>query len=993
MNERLGIETAIKLFESANREQIASLKTAYNNYGIGKRYENELLNDAKKELDDINQVFLNAGLDAPFILSYAQLNTSLDRKKESIAELEKQRAEARAAYMELDEEKLMAQNPYITLNEIKTRKATASKKWDELNSAIDAAWRKYRLLEEQKKRITDPGLFDASCNTVEYLRSITDSNADEVLKTYVPYTQIGLDGKPLVSSERLNILLQSKLYAVDLSLESALEKRKLIEQNIAVFESVGKEIGVELIYDEKVAAFNAAQVAQQMTSDYTSSQIFTMGTGLGTGTGFGTNGLGAGGTSIGNNFGGTGTSGTGAGNNSGGAGTSGTGASNNSGGAGTSGTDANSDDFDKACEDANALIADVESMIPEWNIRGVDLLAGEKEYLNDVVEQLKVAMNNKNLEEIKLISYSLSKDFGELLELLNTNAFGVLAEADNMLSNWDDLFADGRDDDKRLINTTLDGIAAAMNYGGFREVEREIENLDNYLNQLLDETFINEAKEKIAKAEGLISDWSSFFDDVWASDKAVLDNDITELGIAIHDRDLEGIKRLSGELDSHLDTIGKEVGKKVFNQIDSAYADDLSDLSPMERSTIRPAAEELEKALSAVHVNADEINEKAKKLYDIAEPILSAVEAIDRADALISESNKVVSRKEKKSLKEMKKELMSARLEGDADRIKVARDDLNKKIADVETNVQKKKNDTLDEKFPLGTRYEVIKQKAAKVAKSTGSILKASAIAGVAMTGLIGVTTGVWLSPGILSPLAAVLTTSGFSGALQILYQHVIVPKFGLDAEMEELRIKKGKKKKALYPFWLTNGVSAIKRKAFGAVKDWVANKSAEHAEKKEAKLQEKRRLAEEAARALKEAAEKAEAKKAQGKYFAEPLAPSEPEPVPGESAPVPAPIVDDDDPFAEDEEETLAAPASDTTLEGEGTGEPLYDEDFFKNLGSEDLFGKIQFSDLAQKLGTSPQDLVSKLNGIADEDLDLGDASGLVDGDLGPGLEEGRGR
>ena len=43
-----------------------------------------------------------------------------------------------------------------TLNEIKTRKATASKKWDELNSALDAAWRKYRLLEEKKKRITDP---------------------------------------------------------------------------------------------------------------------------------------------------------------------------------------------------------------------------------------------------------------------------------------------------------------------------------------------------------------------------------------------------------------------------------------------------------------------------------------------------------------------------------------------------------------------------------------------------------------------------------------------------------------------------------------------------------------------------------------------------------------------------------------------------------------------------------------------------------------------
>ena len=261
------------------------------------------------------------------------------------------------------------------------------------------------------------------------------------------------------------------------------------------------------------------------------------------------------------------------------------------------------------------------------------------------------------------------------------------------------------------------------------------------------------------------------------------------------------------------------------------------------------------------------------------------------------------------------------------------------------------------------------------------------------MTGLIGVTTGVWLSPGILSPLAAVLTTSGFSGALQILYQHVIVPKFGLDAEMEELRIKKGKKKKALYPFWLTNGVSAIKRKAFGAVKDWVANKSAEHAEKKEAKLQEKRRLAEEAARALKEAAEKAEAKKAQGKYFAEPLAPSEPEPVPGENISVADPFVDDEDPFAEEEGQTLGVPASDTTLEGEGTGVPLYDEDFFKNLGSEDLFGKIQFSDLAQKLGTSPQDLVSKLNGIADEDLDLGDASGLVDGDLGPGLEEGRGR
>lgn len=951
MNERLGIETAIKLFESANREQIASLKTAYNNYGIGKRYENELLNDAKKELDDINQVFLNAGLDAPFILSYAQLNTSLDRKKESIAELEKQRAEARAAYMELDEEKLMAQNPYITLNEIKTRKATASKKWDELNAAIDAAWRKYRLLEEQKKRITDPGLFDASCNTVEYLRSITDSNVDELLKTYVPYTQIGLDGKPLVSSERLNILLQSKLYAVDLSLESALEKRKLIEQNIAVFESVGKEIGVELIYDEKVAAFNAAQVAQQMASSYTGSQTFTMGTGLGTSTG------------------------------------------NNLGGAGTSGTGANSDDLDKACEDANALIADVESMIPEWNVRGVDLLAGEKVRLNDIVEKLKVAMNNKNLEEIEQLNEELSKDFGELLELLNTNTGEVLAKADNMLSNWDDLFADGRDDDKLAIKSILDKIEAVMDYRGFKEVEREIGNLNNYLNQLLNETFINEAKEKIAKAEGLISDWLRFFNTAWTSDKVVLDNDITELEIAIHDQDLEKIKRLSGELDSHIDTIGKEVGKKVLNQIGSAYLDDLADLSPMEKSVVKQAAEELDKALSAAHVNTDEINEKTKKLYDIAEPIFSAIEAIDKADALISESNKVVSRKEKKSLKEMKKELMSARLEGDADRIKAASDDLNEAIADVETNVQKKKNDTLDEKLPLGTRYEVIKQKAAKVAKSTCSILKASAIAGVAMTGLIGVTTGVWLSPGILSPLAAVLTTSGFSGALQILYQHVIVPKFGLDAEMEELRIKKGKKKKALYPFWLTNGVSAIKRKAFGAVKDWVANKSAEHAEKKEAKLQEKRRLAEEAARALKEAAEKAEAKKAQGKYFAEPLAPSEPEPVPGESAPVPAPIVDDDDPFVEDEEEILAAPDSDTTLEGEGTGVPLYDEDFFKNLGSEDLFGKIQFSDLAQKLGTSPQDLVSKLNGIADEDLDLGDASGLVDGDLGPGLEEGRGR
>lgn len=1137
MNERLGIETAIALMGNVNKEEIERLKTAYNNYSIGKRFEREFLNDARNELLNINKVFENAGLDAPFILSYEQLNQSIEQKRAYIKDLEEKRSEARRAYMSIDAVELSRMNPSLTIAEIEKRKDAARVEWDKYNTLIDNAWKDQRALLDQKEAIKDPAAFDRECFSIEYLTSIANGKAQTLLDSYIPIETTGLDGQPIMSAERLNILLQSRLYGVELSLEAAKQRRQLIDKNIATFEEVGKALGMELIYDEKEISQNSSLGAPTRT--FTSPQPQPTGsntspkddeeklnTAIATASSKITDATKLIQTQkdtmsqtdkdslnkLINELVSEMTNGNAAGIDA--KTTLLSDATSRITATLSSGAPSEEEEKTKAIEKASAEITETMNLMQATT----DLKDADKDALNNLIKEVQAKVVNGTPDEInakvaelkaatnrifkdeklKKAIEEANKQLGETAKLMFTQA-GMMSQEDQealtklinevrtantngnideiqaktaelkaavdrifvdklvnkaieeankkiaevedlMQSKADSISQDEKDSLEKLIaelksevsNKSLNGIKAKtteldetadkifveeMVKKAVEEANKKIaevedlmqrtadtlseedkETLDNLINELkalilngtleelkektaqLDEAsnriFKNEklrqaieaAEEEIKEADELIQ---AKADNISQEDKEVLDNLINELQAAINLKDIDLIQAKTAELneatnrifkDEKLDKAIADASEMIDIVVDAmqSYEDDLPEA---DKKTLDDLIQEVKDAITSKDIN--EIKAKTAKLDDISDIIFDSFKALDEADALFFGSKDDLENDEKDLLTQKVAELKAAKETQDNDKIKKATEELNNSIANIQKSIKQRKQAELDHQVPPKKRFKVTKERVAKIAKFAGRVLMAGAIAGLAMTGGIGFATGIWLSPGILAPLPAVLASTGFSAGLQVLYEKIIRPKHGKVPEIEKMS------KKNKTPLWISATAKWTWKKTFGSLKERLeARKAAKEAERL-AQQQEQEQL------------EKENAAKLAASLEAQRNA------TPGVS-PKPLQVeehaTDLGDPFAEDEDEDLTtAPASSAGGEPivvEETGAPAEDEtlaQIMQNLYNTDILkdgpegpigGPLDIASFAQALQGADPDLLARYQALQNNDL-----------------------
>lgn len=256
MDERLRVETAISLMEASNKNEIDRLKVAYGNYNIAKKNCEPFLEDLKAGMASINQTYKEAGLDAPFVLSYEDLETDLKVKQANIKDLETKRDAARREYISIEED--IQKYPGLTYGEVKERQEEARKTWDEYNAKVDAAWIAFRKAEDEKKTIKKDE-FNEKCNSYEYLKELVESKKDAISSTFV-------------QDERTTNMIKVQLYSLGINLDSLKSKYGVLNDSVKIFEEISKKLGIDLIYDDNKSMVKENQV-EAKTSEKTEEKV------------------------------------------------------------------------------------------------------------------------------------------------------------------------------------------------------------------------------------------------------------------------------------------------------------------------------------------------------------------------------------------------------------------------------------------------------------------------------------------------------------------------------------------------------------------------------------------------------------------------------------------------------------------------------------------------------------------------------------------------
>lgn len=236
MDERLRVETAISLLESSKKDDIDRLKTAKENYELAKKACEPFISDIRTGMETINRTYKEAGMNPPFVLSYADLENDLAAKKAHIKDVEAKRDAARKNYDTIDAD--IEKYPGLTYGEVKARKDEARKEWDKYNDQFDEAWRAYRAAEAKMNSI-DKKDFDKKCNSYEYLKELIASKKDELSST-------------MVVDERTTNIIKVGLYSLEVSSDSLKSKFGVLNDSIKVFDEVGQKLGITLVYDEEI---------------------------------------------------------------------------------------------------------------------------------------------------------------------------------------------------------------------------------------------------------------------------------------------------------------------------------------------------------------------------------------------------------------------------------------------------------------------------------------------------------------------------------------------------------------------------------------------------------------------------------------------------------------------------------------------------------------------------------------------------------------------